>query len=517
VFRPNEEGGGLRRLAVRGAGVTVISQAAVFAVQMIATVILARLLAPADFGVVTMVTTFSLLLASFGQNGYNEAVIQRSELTDALASNLFWINVAVGFVMMVGFAAAGSLLAKFYRDARVAHVAIAISTTIFISNVSVLHLALLKRAMRFSVTSVNEIFSGAVSVLVMIILAWKGTGYWALVAGAIARVLMQAIGAWYLCRWIPGLPRRVAGTGGVARFATHVYGRYSINYFARNADNLLVGWRFGSNSLGFYKKAYDLFVLPANQLLAPIADVALATLSRLDYRSDQYRRYLLNGLSILAFVGMGIGGCLTLEGKDFIRLLLGPKWGVAGQIFTYFGPGIGIMMIYSQNGLMHLSIGRADRWFRWIIVEFVVTGLLFLAGLPLGPSGIAIAWTTSFWILTVPAFWYAGRPIGFSVKPVIEVIWRYVVGSAMAGFASAAVMRVASPVLAAPGFVGALVRIMINCSMFSALYIGAVILLHGNREPLLRVARLLPDLIPGGQAFKYDAAVEVVAVSPQTR
>src|SRR5207248_3413719 len=103
----------------------------------------------------------------------------------------------------------------------------------------------------------------------------------------------------------------------------------------------------------------------------------------------------------LAFVGMGIGACLTLEGNDFIRLLLGPKWGPAGQIFTFFGPGIGIMMIYSQNGSIHLSIGRADRWFRWIIVEFTVTGLLFLLGLRWGPVGVAAAWTASFWILTI--------------------------------------------------------------------------------------------------------------------
>lgn len=509
------EVGGLRRQAVRGAGVTVFSQGVVFGVQLISTMVLARLLTPADFGVVTMATTFSLLLASFGQNGYSEAVIQRGDIDHSLSSNLFWINLGAGAVMAAGFAAAGPLLARFFRDPRVIYVTVAMSLTILISGTSVVHLALLKRGLRFSITSGIDVFAGAISVLVMILLAWAGRGYWALVAGAITRLLVQSMGAWYFCRWMPGFPRRAEGTGSVARFAIHVYGRFSINYFARNADNLLVGWRFGSGSLGFYKKAYDLFVLPSNQLLAPIADVVLSTLSRLDYRSVQYRRYFLNGLSILAFVGMGIGACLTLEGNDFIRLLLGPKWGPAGQIFTFFGPGIGIMMIYSQNGLIHLSIGRADRWFRWIIVEFTVTGLLFLLGLQWGPAGVAAAWTASFWILTVPAFWYAGRPIQFGVGPVVAVVWKYVIGSLLAGFASAAIMRGLFVPVAAPGVISALARIVADCTLFSALYIGAVVVLHGGYDPLRQVARLLPDILPLARFSKLSPQTEAVAAASQ--
>jgi len=496
AFQPIEEGGGLRRLAVRGAGVTVFSQGVVFAVQLIATVGLARLLTPSDFGVVAMVTTFSLLLMSFGQNGYAEAVIQREEINHFLASNLFWINLSVGLLLAIGFAAAGSVLARFYGDQRVAHVAIGMSLTIFISSTSVLHLALLKRALHFSVASANDILSNVVSIVSSILLASAGWGYWALVAGAIVRQFVQSVGAWCLCRWIPSLPRRVIGTGSIVRFALNVYGRFSFNYITRNTDNLLVGWRFGPSSLGFYKKAYDLFVLPANQLLSPVQEVALSTLSRLDRGSMQYRRYFLNGLSILAFLGMGAGALLTLVGKDLIRLLLGVKWEAAGQIFTFFGPGIGVMLIYNASGIIHLSIGRPDRWFRWVIVEFGVTVLLFFLGLPWGPVGIASAWTASFWILIIPAFWYAGRPIRFGITPVLAVVWKYLLASLLAGCASAAIIREIPSLVVAPGILGALARIVTISLLFSILYLGAVIFLHGGPDPLYRFARLLPDMLP---------------------
>jgi PST family polysaccharide transporter len=274
-----------------------------------------------------------------------------------------------------------------------------------------------------------------------------------------------------------------------------------------------VGWRFGPSSLGFYKKAYDLFLLPANQLSAPVSDVVLSTLSRLERGSAQYKRYFLNGLSILAFVGMGAGAVLTLVGKDLIRVLLGSKWEAAGQIFTFFGPGIGIMLIYTTSGVIHLSIGRADRWLRWVVVEFSVTVLLFLVGLHWGPAGVAAAWTASFWILTIPAFWYAGRPINFRVAPVVATVWRYVLASLLAGCASAAIIREISPLMTMTGVAGAAVRIASNSLLFSVLYIGAVILIHGGTEPLYRLVRLLPDMVPWNKSSSPPPPPEAEAVS----
>src|ERR1700693_4387455 len=112
----------MRGLAVRGAGVTVLSAGLGLAVQIVSTMILARLLTPRDFGLVTMVTTFSLLLMNVGLNGFTEAVLQREEMDHALASNLFWINVGVGLVLTVAFAGAGTLLARFYGNPLVAPV-----------------------------------------------------------------------------------------------------------------------------------------------------------------------------------------------------------------------------------------------------------------------------------------------------------------------------------------------------------------------------------------------------------
>jgi PST family polysaccharide transporter len=496
VFRPAEEGGGLRRLAVRGAGVTVFSSGFGLAIQIVATVVLARLLTPADFGVVAMVTTFSLLLMNFGLNGFTEAILQREELTHDLVSNLFWVNIVAGIVLSLGFAMAGSLMARFYHNPIVAPVAVGMSATIFFTSISVQHLALLKRAMRFSAVSVSDIIARSISVGVSIVLGMAGWGYWALVLGAIAQPVSSAIGAFYLCRWVPGPPRRAAGTGSMIRFSLNIYGRFIVNYSSRNMDNLLVGWRFDAQSLGFYKKAYDLFALSASQLVSPLSNVAVSTLSRLTRDTVQYRRYLLNALGVIALVGMGLGADLTLVGHDIIRLLLGPGWDPAGRIFMFFGPGIGIMILYGTHGWIHLSIGRADRWLRWGVIEVVVTVLLFILGLHWGPAGVAVAWTASFWILTIPSFWYAGKPIQLKVITVVEAVWKFFIASVLAGCASYLILRKVPLFIAEPTTLRAFIRILISSGLFIPLYLGAVILLHRGCAPLNQLAGLIREIVP---------------------
>lgn len=466
---------------------------------------LARLLAPADFGVVAMVTTFSLLLVSFGLNGFTEAVIQRDKIDHSLATNLFWINLGAGLLLTLGFAAAGSLLARFYGNARVAHVAVGISLTILITSTSVLHLALLMRAMRFTQVSANDFLSRVVSVVVSILFAEAGWGYWALVAGVVAQPLSQSIGAWTLCRWVPGLPRRVAGTGLMVRFAAHVYGRFTFNYFSRNLDNLLVGWRFNAQSLGFYKKAYDLFALSA--LTQSLTTVAVSALSRLTGDAQQYKRYLLRALSVAAFLGMGLGAVFTLIGRDVIRLLLGPGWEPAGRIFIFFGPGIGMMFLYGVHGWIHLSIGTANRWFRWAWVEFSVTGLLFVLALPWGPEGVAASWSLSLCILTIPALYYAGRPIQLGITPVIVVAWKYVAASVIAGFATAKIIGALASFVAASNAIEALVRITKTTFLFAVLYLGAVIILHRGYTPLTQVIGLLREMLPAGRLSRPSPVV----------
>ena len=484
----------MRRLAIRSAGVTIFSGAIRIAIQMVGTVVLARLIVPRDFGLVTMVTTFSVLLMSCGSNGITEAILQYEHMTHRLASNLFWVTMVVGVCLTLGFAAAGPLLARFYAEPELVGLCAALSLPILLSSGYVVHMSLLRRAMQFSTVAKIDVASRSVSVVTGILFAFAGYGRWALVLGWCALPLTTMLGGMITCRWIPDRPRRATGTDELIRFAAHTFGRFSMQYFSANTDNLLVGWRFGAPALGFYKRAYDLFVLSASQLVNATATVAVSALSRVRNDRAVYRSYLVGAITVMAFLGMGISGDLTLTGKDLIRLLLGPGWETTGEIFTYFAPGIGAMLLYGTHGWIHLSIGRADRWFVWGMVEWVSITSLFFVGLHWGPQGIAVAWGMSFWTLTIPALWFAGKPIDLKVGPLLSVVWRFVLASLLAGGTTRILLAQCHSLTDSGGARGAALRLVSVSFCFGVLYLAGIAALHRGFTPLRKMLGLFKEM-----------------------
>jgi PST family polysaccharide transporter len=167
------------------------------------------------------------------------------------------------------------------------------------------------------------------------------------------------------------------------------------------------------------------------------------------------------------------------------------------------------MILYGTHGWIHLSIGRADRWFRWGVVEWAVTILLFLACLHWGPEGIAVAWCVSFWILTIPAMWYAGRPIGLGVAPMLAVVWRYIAASLLAGLVSSLICSRFASLSAASSSFAAGLRVAVVSICFGCIYLGAVVLLHGGFSPLRKSADLLRQMILPGFAERRFATSAV--------
>lgn len=442
-----------------------------------------------------MVTTFSLLFMNFGLNGFTEAVLQKEDLSRTLASNLFWINLGGSSVLTILFAAAGALFARLYGDVKIVHVAQAMSLTILFTGLSVIHLALLKKAMQFTRVAANDLAARGISVAVAVVLGLRGWGYWSLVVAAVVLAASTCVGAWALCRWIPGAPSRNQDTRSMVGFALHTYGRFITGYFSNNLDNFLVGWRLGASSLGFYKKAFDLFVLPTNQLSLNLTNVAVAALSRFQKDLVQYRRYFLGAFGVMAFIGMGLSANLTIVGKDLVLVLLGQKWNEAGRIFTWFSPGIGAMLLYCAHIWIHLSIGKAERWFQWGLVDLVVTALFLIAGLHWGAEGVAIGWVAAYWIIMLPALWYAGRPIQLGVTSLLGAIWKYVAAAIAAGFVEVFVARLLPAFSIGADPLSAFVRLLTNSALFVSLYLGAVIVLHRGYGPLIQVGGLIREMI----------------------
>lgn len=488
---------GLKKRAMRGAGAAIFTSTFGFFVHFFSTIILARLLTPADFGLIAMVLTFSTLLQNFGLNGFTEAIIQKDDINHKMISTLFWLNAGISSGLTMVFILMAPFLAWFYNSQQLSVITIGIAFSIIAEGMGTIHMAILKRNMEFYIVTYITLFAATASTAISIIMAWQGCGYWALVAFTVCRPVLVDTGCWFFCRWRPSKPSKIKDIFPILKFALHTYGNFTLNYFSRNIDKLLIGWRYAAAPLGYYKKAYDLFALPASQLISPLSNVALAALSRLNNEPEKFRRYYLDAVSIIAFIGMPLSAMLTLAGKDIILLVLGPQWTKAGAIFCYFGTSIGIMLIYGTQGWLHLSLGRPDRWLRWGVFECIATSTFFVIGLPFGAEGVAIGYTLSFYVLAIPCLWYAGKPINFQLSSIFSVIWKYFVAALASGLASYFILYSQSIIKLIFVSLNVVYRIIVSSALCLSLYLLSIIILYQGVKPILNSILVAKQMLPG--------------------
>ena len=217
--------GDLKGRTISGAFITIASQGTQFLLNLASIMVLARLLAPKDFGLYAMVTTVMGFLRIFQDAGLSTATVQRQEITHAQVSNLFWVNVGLGGVTTLLVAALAPVVAWFYREPRLVGITLVLSSTFLLASSAVQHIALLNRQMRFGAIAMIDIVSMLAGYLTGIGMALSGYGYWALVGAAVAQVAIKLVLAWLISGWRPQLPSRNTQTWHLLTFRREHYRR----------------------------------------------------------------------------------------------------------------------------------------------------------------------------------------------------------------------------------------------------------------------------------------------------
>ena len=389
----------LKGRSVRGGALTLTSQGTQFALQTVSTVVLARLLTPADFGLVAMVTAVTGLATSFADFGLSEATIQRKDIDHAQVSALFWINLGIGLCLMLITAALGPLLAWIYREPQIREITFLLSLTFLIGGLRVQPNALLKRQMRFAALAFRDIASYAIAVPVAIFMAWRGAGYWALVALPLTLNTFQMALSWILVRWRPSLPRRATNIRSLLTFGGNVSISYLVTSLNRSADGALVGWYWGAGPLGFYSRAYNLLMLPVRQLSVPAGNVAVPTFSRIQHDPERFARYYLRTAGLIVWICAPLFGFLFVAAAPVIALVLGPQWGGAVPVFQILAISALGQLFLEMSIWMLVSRGLSGRLLKLLLIMSPILICSFSIGLRFGINAVAFAGTVAQIIL----------------------------------------------------------------------------------------------------------------------
>jgi PST family polysaccharide transporter len=399
----------------RSAMVTGAAQAYRITLSFFSGILLARLLSPADFGLIAMISTCLAFVGVIQDLGLNQVTIQRAQISHAQMSALFWLSLGFSFLMAMAFAGSAPLVAWFFGDPRLIPLSIAFAFLILLGGSQSQQFAVLNREQQFKTLAILDILGATTSATVGITVAYFIPSYWALYAANFASSFVSFVCVWTVCRFRPGRPEFQGDFREIAKFSSAISGFGIVNYFARNADNLLIGRFYGSEQLGLYDRAYRLLLFPLSQIQAPIGRVMLPLLSRLQAEPKRYCGAYLECVSLLMTASQPGLVLVTVFAGDVFLTLLGPQWVAAAPIFQWLGLcGIHQVMT-STMGWLFLSQGRGGDYFKIGIYGSVTTLLSFAIGLPWGPIGVAAAYAISDYIVRVPVVWFiAGRrgPVG---------------------------------------------------------------------------------------------------------
>jgi PST family polysaccharide transporter len=395
----------LGQRAVSGGCTVAASQAIKFFLNLASAMVLARLLAPAEFGLVAMVLAATALLELFKEAGLSTATVQRETISQQQVSNLFWINLGLSACMTVACMALSGPLAWFYQDSRLTGITTALSFTFVITGSTVQHRALLTRQMRFRALAAIEIVSTVTGAALACYMAWSALGYWSLVAMQLCTVLVSSVMTWRIARWTPSGPRCTAGLTSLLHFGAHLTAADLTARTARAFDAVLVGRLFGAEALGIYSRA-SILTRPLDQLMAPINAVVIPVLSRLQSDPERYRRTHLLACDLVALVTFPVMAEFLALSAPLVRVLLGDGWEDAIPLFAAFALAEMSQPLVHTASWLFVSQGRGADLFRTFVPLSVLTIASFLAGVPWGAQGVVLSFAIYAILIRLPILYY---------------------------------------------------------------------------------------------------------------
>ena len=396
---------GLGRTAGRGASTTLVGQLIRIGVQLGGIVVLGRLLDPSDYGLVASVAAIIGVGEVLRNFGLSSAAIQVRDLSRQQKDNLFWINSLIGLALMLLAVLFSPLIATLYGDDRLVLLTQVLASTFLLNGLATQFRADLNRNFHFKALAGSEIGAQVGGLAIGIVMAFSGFGYWALAGQQISQGILTIIILVPITNWSPGWFHRKTPMRHLIAFGSNLAGTQLLGYASRNTDTIVIGATLGAGPLGLYNRAFQLLLLPLNQINGPSTRVALPVLARLQDDPAKYDRFILLGQTIMLHAVTIVLAFSCAQALPIISIALGSNWLGSAPIFQILAiAGFFEAAAYATYWVfLSKGVTKQNLYFalctRPLLVVFVLLGSFFgVYGVAAGYSlGVALIWPIGLW------------------------------------------------------------------------------------------------------------------------
>lgn len=395
-------------------------------IQLVISIILARVLLPAQFGLIAMLAIFMAIAQSFLDSGFGSALIQKKDATHVDTCSIFYFNILVGIIAAGLLCLAAPWIAAFYEEPALTPLTRFLSLNLIIGSFALIQSTLLIKHIDFKTQLKVSIAATIGSGIIGITLAYRGFGVWSLAIQSVTSALFRTVLLWFFNKWRPSLVFSFAALKNMFAFGSKMLFSGLLDTVFRNIYLVVIGKLFTATDLGFYTRAKSCTRLSTENLTSSVSRVTFPVFSRIQDDNSRLKRGVQKALATLNFLNFPMMIGLLVTAKPLVLVLLTEKW----------LPCVPYLQLLCVMGLLYplhvinLNVltakGRSDLFLRLEILKKILTVISIAITYR---WGIMAMITGHICIVSVPAYYlnsyYTGRFIGYPLKEQILDLFPY--------------------------------------------------------------------------------------------
>lgn len=374
--------------------------------QMVVSIVVARLLLPEDFGVLAILTFFTALSVVVVDSGFSQTLIAKSDPTDDDYKSVFIFNITVAVALYAILVALSPMIARFYNLPIIVHIAPVLMLLLPLGALSVIQNTIFARQFRFAELSRINLSCSAIAGVTAVAMAWAGCGVWSLVGQRLTQMVAKAALLWWRGSWRGEGRFSYQALKAMSSFSFRLMGTDIISYLYNNIAQLFIGKIYSADTLGYFNQAQKLKELPVTSAVQSFQSVTYPALSNIKENSvkfaDSYRRVLLITAAVMFPVMIG----MVAVADDMFLLLLGERWLPTVPYFKILSlTGLFYPLTMIATNVLKVA-GDGKLIIRLEVVKKAIMTLILATTIPHSVTAIAwglVAMTAVEWLLTTIA------------------------------------------------------------------------------------------------------------------
>ena len=452
------------------------------------TVLMARLLSPADYGLMAIAMVVIGFVSFFNEVGIGAAIVQRTKLSAGELNGCFAVALLAGIVLFGATTLASGPIAGFMGNDRLQPLLSTLAIAFVLGAFGTVPLALLRKDMRFKAIAGLQLSAVLLQSVLALILAWRGFGVWALVTSYVASSAIQSVGAFVLARWRPYGSYAIREAASLVMYGLHITNTRVFWFLYTNADKFIIGRVLGERAVGIYDMAFSLATLPTSQVTTLATNVAGPLFAKLQDDLAKLSTVLLHFTRGVAYITYPALIGMAVCSKELIAVVLGDKW---LEMLVPFTALCLMGLVKSVDPLLSqilISTGHAKKLATYtmtcgVVITLSMIGAVMTAGL----LGVSLVWLVVYPLLSVKLLHDTAKITGMKMRAYYGTLGRVLLGAGTMGLV---VLGVRATTLAMGFPVGAVLMLEIGAGILSYFFW----IVYVDRRALGEIRQIMLDL-----------------------